>query len=223
MPVTSPVRPQNKQQARTAATRRDLLSAAEKIFVRDGFERAQIETIAAEVGRTKGAVYAHFQGKEDLFFALLETKVNPRVEMFKKLPANAPHERRISIARKVFIESFQQDHNWPILALEFRLFALRNGASKERIRDLYQLLYADVTQSLLGDEGKTKEADRTRLLVALSVLRVLPSALALEKQFNPVLETPGVLKQVLETIFDCLLTENKTVGRVRVKSGTALK
>jgi hypothetical protein len=50
--------PLTKHQVKTEATLRGLLDAAETIFVRDGYERAQIETIAAEAGRTKGAVYA---------------------------------------------------------------------------------------------------------------------------------------------------------------------
>ena len=68
----------NKHQVKTEATLRSVLDASERVFVRDGYERAQIETIAAEAGRTKGAVYAHFRSKEDIFFALLERKAKSR-------------------------------------------------------------------------------------------------------------------------------------------------
>ena len=47
--------------ARTKETRKLLLEAAEKVFIRDGFEKAQVAQIAAAAGRTKGAVYAHFR------------------------------------------------------------------------------------------------------------------------------------------------------------------
>jgi AcrR family transcriptional regulator len=60
---------ENKHQLRTETTRRELLDAAEEVFVRDGFEKARLETIAAAIGGTKGAVYAHFENKEDLFIA----------------------------------------------------------------------------------------------------------------------------------------------------------
>ena len=36
--------------------------------------RARSWTIAAAAGRTKGAVYAHFKNKEDLFLALFEQR-----------------------------------------------------------------------------------------------------------------------------------------------------
>ncbi|HUE01503.1 MAG TPA: TetR family transcriptional regulator, partial [Bryobacteraceae bacterium] len=64
--------PCNKHQQRTAATRQALLDAARRIFVRDGFAAARIEDVAAATGHTRGAFYAHFHTKEDLFFALFE-------------------------------------------------------------------------------------------------------------------------------------------------------
>ncbi len=62
----------NKHQQKSEATRRKLLEAALRIFVRDGFEAARLEDIAKESGHTRGAFYANFDTKEDLFLALLE-------------------------------------------------------------------------------------------------------------------------------------------------------
>ncbi|MFZ0523186.1 MAG: helix-turn-helix domain-containing protein, partial [Candidatus Acidiferrales bacterium] len=70
----------SRQQARTAATRRKLLQAAELLFARDGFEATRLEDIAAEAGYTRGAFYANFDSKEDIFFALLEQWVAQRIE-----------------------------------------------------------------------------------------------------------------------------------------------
>ena len=46
--------------------------AAEQTFARDGYEAARLEDIAARAGYTRGAFYANFESKEDIFFALLE-------------------------------------------------------------------------------------------------------------------------------------------------------
>src|SRR5258708_12782333 len=62
----------SRQAERTEATRRKLLAAAERIFARDGFEAARLEDIAAGAGYTRGAFYANFGGKEQIFFPLLE-------------------------------------------------------------------------------------------------------------------------------------------------------
>ncbi|MGB6844515.1 MAG: TetR family transcriptional regulator, partial [Candidatus Acidiferrales bacterium] len=69
----------SKQQARSETTRRKLLEAAEKVFVRDGFEAARLEDIAASAGYTRGAFYANFEDKADCFFQLLELWVGERI------------------------------------------------------------------------------------------------------------------------------------------------
>src|SRR5271163_2355258 len=70
----------SRQEARTAATRRKLLLAAEQTFARDGYEAARLEDIAAHAGYTRGAFYANFESKEDIFFALLEQWVRERID-----------------------------------------------------------------------------------------------------------------------------------------------
>jgi len=54
-----------------AATRRDILRAAGRRFLRDGYVATSLADIAAEAGVTKGAVYSNFSSKEDLFLTLL--------------------------------------------------------------------------------------------------------------------------------------------------------
>src|SRR5260370_39615254 len=70
----------SRQAERTEATRRKLLAAAERIFARDGFEAARLEDIAAGAGYTRGAFYANYGGKEEIFFALLEQWVRQRID-----------------------------------------------------------------------------------------------------------------------------------------------
>src|SRR5262245_33816957 len=74
------IRTRSRQTERTAATRRKLLEAAKGIFARDGFEAARLEDIASGAGYTRGAFYANFDGKEDIFFALLEEWVRERTD-----------------------------------------------------------------------------------------------------------------------------------------------
>src|ERR1700686_565904 len=69
-----------RQAERTRATRRKLLDAAKRIFAQDGFEAARLEDIAAGAGYTRGAFYANFKSKEDIFFALFEEGVGERIE-----------------------------------------------------------------------------------------------------------------------------------------------
>src|SRR6202051_2786884 len=69
-----------RQTERTAVTRRKLLTAAKRIFAQNGFEAARLEDIAAGAGYTRGAFYANFESKEDIFFALLDDWVRERID-----------------------------------------------------------------------------------------------------------------------------------------------
>jgi AcrR family transcriptional regulator len=52
---------------RSNATRSRILAVARAAFVRDGYDGASLEKMAAEAGLTKGALYHHYDGKEALF------------------------------------------------------------------------------------------------------------------------------------------------------------
>src|SRR5438094_4883531 len=56
--------------ARKAETRGALIRAAAKLFANNGIEATSLDRIAAEVGLTKGAIYAHFANKQELVMAL---------------------------------------------------------------------------------------------------------------------------------------------------------
>src|ERR1035438_6893109 len=70
----------SRRQGRSELTRARLIQSAKKIFARDSFEAAKLEEIAADAGYTRGAFYANFKSKEDLFFVLLEREVSSRIE-----------------------------------------------------------------------------------------------------------------------------------------------
>ena len=67
----------NKHQIRTEETQAKILRAAEVIFSEQGFEKTQLEEIATRAGYTRGAIYAHYADKEDLFLALCRTGDDP--------------------------------------------------------------------------------------------------------------------------------------------------
>ena len=61
-----------------ADTRGRLLRSAAKVFGRRGFQAASLDEVAADAGFTKGAVYANFESKEDLFLAMLDERFAER-------------------------------------------------------------------------------------------------------------------------------------------------
>ena len=60
------------QAERSATTRAALLASARRLFTERGFSGAGREEIVRKAGVTRGALYHHFAGKEDLFRAVFE-------------------------------------------------------------------------------------------------------------------------------------------------------
>ena len=60
---------------RQAETRKGLLDAAERVFIRDGFAGSSVESITADAGFTRGAFYSNFKTKEELFVELLHDRI----------------------------------------------------------------------------------------------------------------------------------------------------
>jgi AcrR family transcriptional regulator len=56
------------------STRHRLVEAATTRFYRDGFRNVGLDQILADVGISKTAFYKHFESKDDLMLAALETK-----------------------------------------------------------------------------------------------------------------------------------------------------
>src|SRR5437660_12674928 len=71
--------------------RDELLSAALRVFARRGYRHAGVDEIAAEAGYSKGALYWHFSGKEELLVALLDERVDaPTRELIARLESAPP-------------------------------------------------------------------------------------------------------------------------------------
>ena len=102
---------------------------------------------------------------------------------------------------------FYFDSNWPLLSLEFKLFALRNPEYGKRLRELYQLLYADTSKLLFEGQHPISGRQKSRLDLAFATLRGIPSAIALESEFDPSLAAPGVARRVLESLCDGVFRE----------------
>jgi AcrR family transcriptional regulator len=198
----------NKNELRTKETRDLLLRSAETIFVRDGYERAELGEIAALAGRTKGAIYAHFENKEDLFIALFAERMTLyATQMNEMLASSTSTEQNLQIFRKFYVGTLQ-DKSWLLLLLEFRLLAIRHPESKERLQRVHRELLPQAHdeesfRKVFGSGGHGKAA--LSRSVAVMTLAPILSALAVEAQFEPALLEESALKKVAGRIFDALL------------------
>jgi AcrR family transcriptional regulator len=64
-----------RRTAAGAATRERILGAAERLFAERGFSGVSMPAVAQAAGITAGAIYKHFESKEQLFFMIVRRAV----------------------------------------------------------------------------------------------------------------------------------------------------
>jgi AcrR family transcriptional regulator len=112
-----------------AHTRARLMQSAARVAARRGLERASLDEVASDAGFTKGAVYANFKSKEDLFLAMLDEHFAARlVEIDRVLMSGEEPEQQARQAATDFINMLQSEPEWNRLFFEFAVYAARNEA-----------------------------------------------------------------------------------------------
>ncbi|QAY62962.1 TetR family transcriptional regulator [Xylanimonas allomyrinae] len=125
-------------------TRADLVAAARTVFAAQGYEGASVADIASAAGYTKGALYANFASKEDLF-----------VEVARQFAGRGtgPDDATPSSA----------DLDDILLSLEVYLFALRHPRAQPELRALvaqaHEALATEVHRQRTGRDGEPARAD----------------------------------------------------------------
>jgi TetR/AcrR family transcriptional regulator len=77
--------------------------AARSVFARAGIEGASMRAIAAEAGYTTGALYVHFDTKEELYAELLHESLGALVETLGEALAVSPSEPSSRAILKAFL------------------------------------------------------------------------------------------------------------------------
>lgn len=195
----------SRQRARTEATCKRLLAAAEKTFARDGFEAARLEDIASLAGYTRGAFYANFKSKEDIFFALLEQWVARRItEVSELLEREDTPSKRLRALREHYAQ-LAKDRRLVLLSLEFKLFAIRHPEAHARLRTRQRPLRAcggDLLRRIAHEIGRDLPISSTS---AATGLGALSNALLLEHLVDNVIVTDQDIRFLLGAFFDAIL------------------
>lgn len=190
---------------RTAATCEKLLAAAERIFARDGFEAARLADIAALAGYTRGAFYAHFKSKEDIFFALLEAWVGRRIaDVNAVLETHADPGKRLRALREHYAQ-IATDRRLALLALEFKLYAIRHPKAHARLRARQKPLRqsaGEILRSMARDSGVNLAISG---VAAATALGSLSNALLLEHLVDHTSLREADVRHLLGVFFDAVL------------------
>lgn len=161
-----------------AAVRDSMLDAATRVFASKGYAAATMKDIAVEANYTAAAFYNYFEGKEELFEALVERTTQELLKCFEPLQGDQPLQRRVEVlTRRVFA---LVDRRGETLSL---LESLQNGAAGTSSARVAKQQFECSTKAIdrlcvwLGGSDSRQDAGRDTMqqaaLFYLGVIRAL--------------------------------------------------
>lgn len=109
-----------------AQTRSILTSVGRQHFLRFGLGGAVAEKIAEDAGYSRGALYSNFDGKEELFLAVIREEQARHANAFQAIIKEEPSGKvRLKKIRDA-LANLVTDPDWIVLRAEFEAGALRS-------------------------------------------------------------------------------------------------
>lgn len=66
--------PKTRTRSKPSAKREAILDAAQRLFLDEGYAATSMDAVAARAGVSKATIYAHFEGKDQLFAAIMHRR-----------------------------------------------------------------------------------------------------------------------------------------------------
>ncbi|GAA3770174.1 hypothetical protein GCM10022225_66320 [Plantactinospora mayteni] len=122
-----------------AARRRQILDAARRCFLRNGFHATSMQDVISEAGLSVGAVYRYFGSKHELVTSIAESVLDGADELFATLAAAEPPLPLVEALDRAlqFVESQTGPDGVFPLAIQVWAESLRDPALAEFITRLY--------------------------------------------------------------------------------------
>jgi AcrR family transcriptional regulator len=143
MSVQSLSRREKQQQ-----TRKSLLRAAAQLFCKRGLDGASIDEVAQTAGYTKGAFYANFKSKEELFLVMLDQRFAEELDRLDKALAGSDEPEAEARAAAADFIHFAGDEDWPKLYFQFVAHATRDEEFRQELATRHRAMRARIAEIL---------------------------------------------------------------------------
>jgi AcrR family transcriptional regulator len=135
-----------------SARRKQLLAAAQEVFVAQGYHAAAMDDIAERAGVSKPVLYQHFPGKLELYLALLDTHCDAIVaKVHEAMAATHDNKERVSGAVRAYFDFV--DHESEAFRLVFASDLRHEPAVRERVERVERGCIAAITDTIISDTG----------------------------------------------------------------------
>jgi len=214
-------RPRLTRKQKQAHTRTCLMESAARIFARRGLDQASIDEVAADAGYTKGAFYANFKSKEELFLAMLDERFAERLEELDQvLASKGTVEEQAREAGASFMRHVSADPEWQRLFLEFAAYAARNEDFRQELVTRYRALrkrmaeaFHDHARAQGIDSSPERKEDMALMLFAMA------NGVALEKLLEPDVVPDDLYSTMLVIFFTGLRALSRPTSEAAGRAG----
>jgi len=136
--------------------RKQLLAAAQEVFVAQGYHAAAMDDIADRAGVSKPVLYQHFPSKLELYLALLDTHCNALVTKTRAAMAGTTdNKERVRGAMQAYFDII--DHESEAFRLVFESDLRNEPAARERVERAERESIEAIADTIMGDTGVPRE------------------------------------------------------------------
>ncbi len=165
--------PKVSQQHRDAR-REQILAAARRCFLRDGFHATSMQDLFAEAGLSAGAVYNYFAGKDDVIVAIAEENLRGVTEMVHTVATRHPGRpvgAVLADAMEILHAQDAQDGLGKLTVIVWSE-ALRNPSLAARFTALVTQVRADLAEVIQQSPGNLPDGVSSDVLAAALICLV---------------------------------------------------
>ena len=169
--------PKVSQQHRDAR-REQILAAARRCFLRDGFHNTSMQDLFAESGLSAGAVYSYFAGKDDVIVAIAEQNMRSVTETINEIAARRPGRPVGEVLADIMDILHARDAREGLGKLTVIVWseALRNPSLAARFNDLVMQLRTSLAEVIRQSRGNLP-GDVPDDVLATTLLALVPGYL----------------------------------------------
>ena len=169
------------------ARRRQLLSAAQEVFVAHGYHAAAMDDIAERAGVSKPVLYQHFPGKLELYLALLDQHADALVAAVRAaLASTTDNRQRVAASVEAyfdFVDGGDTDREGAF-RLVFESDLRSEPAVRRRVERMTRECVEAIAQTIAHDTG-VSEQEALLLSVGLAGLAEVGARWWLAAQDRP--------------------------------------
>lgn len=142
-----------------SARRKQLLAAAQQVFVANGYHAAAMDDIAERAGVSKPVLYQHFPGKLELYLALLDAQADALgAAVQEALAATDDNRQRIHGVLAAYFGFVDRTDDDGAFRLIFETDLGNEPAVRDRVEAVAQKTMQAVADTVAGDTGLDRAA-----------------------------------------------------------------